>query len=439
MNFVFLIPRIILTSEQAIQERIKELNFQDCKVRISNVDSQASFDNIVIQVIGETSNRSAEPKKFVQTFVLAKQPTGYFVLNDIFRYINEEVEEDQVAEEETPAAPIVEDVEMPAQPTEEASAPLDVEVVDKKLDEVAESKSTVEEPATNGTTEEVPEPAEEEAKVEEVPTPEVAEKEVEAEEVKAAEKPADPAPTPAPGKTAPTQPAAPPKPMSWASRAAAAVGSAVKPVIPALPKTSTPPAQTRAPPPSKPTAAPTSAPVPAAEKNKENAAPGAEWQTAGADHKQKQNRPQSIAGPPEDKGTLGYVRNVIEKVDADELKAALSAHGSLVYFDVNRSKNCAFVEFSTAEGYQAAAAANPHSVSGEQIYVEARRPKAGAYGNNNFVPGRGGMNNRGGRGGFDNRNGGPNGRGGFGGSNRGRGGAAQGPARGGRPSQATNA
>lgn len=167
---------------QAIQERIKKLNFQDCKVRISNVDSQASFENIVIQVIGETSNKAAEPKKFVQTFVLAQQPTGYFVLNDIFRYINEDVEEDQVAEEEAPAAPIVEDVEMPAQPTEEPAAPLDVETVDKKLDEVAESEPAVEAPATNGTSEVPSEPVVEQTKTEEVPTPEVAEKEVEEEE-----------------------------------------------------------------------------------------------------------------------------------------------------------------------------------------------------------------------------------------------------------------
>src|ERR1700712_4127425 len=97
-----------------IQERIRELDFQDCKVRVSNVDSQASFENIVIQVIGETSNKSAELKKFVQTFVLAQQPTGYFVLNDIFRYINEEGDEEPVeAQEETATGPLVEDVEMP--------------------------------------------------------------------------------------------------------------------------------------------------------------------------------------------------------------------------------------------------------------------------------------------------------------------------------------
>jgi hypothetical protein len=37
---------------------------------------------VVIQVIGEIANKGVEPKKFVQTFVLARQPSGYFVLND---------------------------------------------------------------------------------------------------------------------------------------------------------------------------------------------------------------------------------------------------------------------------------------------------------------------------------------------------------------------
>lgn len=61
-------------------------------------------------------------------------------------------------------------------------------------------------------------------------------------------------------------------------------------------------------------------------------------------------------------------------------------------------QNCAFVEFETNEGYNAAVAANPHSIGGEQIYVEERRPRPAAYGGFNA---RGGI--RGGRGGGDGR------------------------------------
>lgn len=90
-------------------------------------------------------------------------------------------------------------------------------------------------------------------------------------------------------------------------------------------------------------------------------------------------------------------------------------------------QNCAFVEFKTPAGYQAAAAANPHVVNGENIVVEPRRPKAGAYGGSNYNAGRGNLHNRGGRGGFDSGRSGSHGsRGSFGGQNRGRGGLTRG-------------
>ncbi|KFY37030.1 hypothetical protein V495_07437, partial [Pseudogymnoascus sp. VKM F-4514 (FW-929)] len=192
----------------AIQERIKSLEFQDCKVRVSNVDSQGSDETIVIQVIGETSNKSAELKKFVQTFVLAQQPTGYFVLNDIFRYINEEAEEEVVeAVNEEVAAPVTEDiadVEMPkAQASvEETKAEVVAEVVDKKLELDAEP-AVLKENQTNGTAPAAAvEAVQETAAAPAAVTPEVVEKELEEEAAKAAETPKDPVPTPAVTKAA---------------------------------------------------------------------------------------------------------------------------------------------------------------------------------------------------------------------------------------------
>ncbi|KAJ3955704.1 hypothetical protein N0V92_007786, partial [Colletotrichum tropicale] len=152
--------------------------------------------------------------------------------------------------------------------------------------------------------------------------------------------------------------------------------------------------------------------------------PSAEWQSVGADSK-RQNRPQSISQAPADNGTLGYVKYVTDKVKAEDLRAALNSHGELTYFDINRQKNCAFVEFATPAGYQAAAAANPHIVNGENIVVEPRRPKATAYGGANYsAGGRGNATGGRGRGGFEgNRSGSQgNARGNFtGGQARGRG------------------
>ena len=231
--------------------------------------------------------------------------------------------------------------------TEEPASALNTEVVDKKLEEALEIKPTVIEPVgTNGNHETTFEAEE---------TPVAApQSEVEAttsdaavnavdEELKEQEVPHEPTPTPSATDipsiakpVTPVQPAAPPKPMSWASRAAAAAGPP-KPVVPVVaPKISTPPVQSRAAPAAKPASA-QAAPVPAAEKAKDTAHPDG-WQTAGSDHAKRQNRPQSISSPPEKEGTMGYVRNVTEKVATEDLRSALSSYGQLIYFDVNRSK-----------------------------------------------------------------------------------------------------
>lgn len=49
-------------------------------------------------MLGEQSNRGGDWRKFSQTFFLAEQPNGYFVLNDICRYLKEEgVDEETTA------------------------------------------------------------------------------------------------------------------------------------------------------------------------------------------------------------------------------------------------------------------------------------------------------------------------------------------------------
>lgn len=414
----------------AIKERIASLDFADCKVRVSNVDSQATDNEmIVVQVIGETSNKTSELKKFVQTFVLARQPGGYYVQNDIFRYIIDELEEVAAAAETTAVeeatAPVVDEVvesveEPKAEVAEEAQVPaIDAETVDKKLEQDPEP-AILKAQETNGDVE-VAETEKEEVP-EKVEEPVVEEKEA-AKEALVPEVPKDPTPTPvvakSPPKPAPVVPATPAKPMSWASRAAAAAVAMPRPVVPAVPAPkAAAPAQARAP--AQATAQATAAATkaePSAVK-KENEAPQSQgWQTAGADTR-RQNRPQSISAQPEDKGTMGYVRNVNATVDEDALRTVLEKFGELTYFDVNRQKNCAFIEYSTPAGYQAAFAANPHKVGAETVHVDPRRPKIpgfpGSFNNN-----RGGMNNRG-RGGFQNRGpGNQNGRGNFGGPARG--------------------
>ncbi|PYI12153.1 hypothetical protein BO78DRAFT_302218 [Aspergillus sclerotiicarbonarius CBS 121057] len=420
----------VAVGQKAINDKIKQLDFQDCKVRVLNVDSQASFDNILISVIGEISNRSEPSRKFVQTFVLAEQPNGYYVLNDIFRYLvdeEEEIEHEEAAPA-APAAPTEEPApEVPAQPEVETApepeeAQVDSEPAATKVDEkLEEAEENVEEPVkesapqTNG------------ADVEETPAeaaPEAAAP-VETEAPKV-EKPATPELTPVPEQKeapVPAKESAPAKfvPKTWANIASKS-GAAV-PVVPAIPvapvkatpaasssQSTTTPAAAAAP-------APASAPAPEAAPSQPPSNDGSGWQTAGHDHKKTQPR----AG--EEQNVLGYIKNVTEKVDAGLLKQTLSRFGKLKHFDVSRQKNCAFVEFGDAAGYAAAVAANPHQIGTEQIIVEERRPRTNAFGGNgSYGAGRGGAGRgRGdrtgsqGRGGFQR-----DGRGGF--APRGRGG-----------------
>lgn len=377
---------------KAISEKIKALDFQDCKVRVLNVDSQSSFTNIVVQVIGEMSNKSEPHHKFVQTFVLAEQPNGYFVLNDIFRYLKDdedEIVDDEPVQPEVPAEepPTPADGQVNAEDhvDEVVASETSIEKVDEKLEEEKAVVDETESTEVNGAL--VPDATEESAAVPESTsvTEETEEKSVEAPAEEQAAEPETSAATSAPTETAsPAAPEAPPAKKTWASMLG---GGGVKaPAVPALP-VATPASQSKS-----------SRPAPAAQASKptsETAAPAPNttsstptsqsngWQTAeGKKGKTGQNKPTEGV-------VLAYIKNVNEKVDARILREVLESFGELKYFDVSRQRNCAFVEFADPSGYAAAVAGNPHTVGTETISVEERRPRPTAYGGagGNFAAG----------------------------------------------------
>lgn len=358
---------------KAIADRIKELNIQDAKVRVTNVDSQESGRDIVAQVIGEMSNKGLPHRKFVQTFILAEQPNGYYVLNDIFRYISGDDEEDEAETEpsveaspksEPLASTITNDTSMQEK---------DVEILDAKLEETLAGPEVLpsviaavekEEPAKSESlqaekdvTEEVKPSA---------PSPEEAIQAIEREEEQekvVEEKPKDPEPTPVsaspikaaaatlvadsvPKSTTPPKPAAP---KTWAS-----IATSGKTATAASAAAATGP-QTSKQTPSQPRAASKSFPPNATDVTVNAAAaitttgltddaqvppsPGG-WQTAGPDNTRKQHRqqPSSLGGQIDT--ASAYIKNVTDKVDASILKQALGKFGKLAYFDVSRAKVC---------------------------------------------------------------------------------------------------
>ncbi|XP_065058218.1 ras GTPase-activating protein-binding protein 1-like isoform X2 [Rhopilema esculentum] len=123
-----------VVGQEAIHNKIMDLNFRDCYSKIKSVDSQrTSNDGVVVQVAGELSNRGMPMRKFTQTFVLeAEAPQRFYVFNDIFRYQDDEIEyEEQTDEnavdycsaddEETKDEVVTSVFEQPALPSETAS------------------------------------------------------------------------------------------------------------------------------------------------------------------------------------------------------------------------------------------------------------------------------------------------------------------------------
>lgn len=324
------------------------MDIQDCKVRVLNVDSQASFHNIVVQVIGEMSNRSEPHHKFVQTFVLAEQPNGYFVLNDIFRYLNndeDEIVEDEPAEEEVPqeehASPIVPAAEPEIEKaTETIDNDAAIEKVDTELEDVAKEQD--DEPLTNG----AESPVVEETHTEEPTTTELIEEPTEEPVEPVAEKPVEPEPTRAPNSPkaqspapAPAADAAAPVRKTWASM----VGTKA-PAVPVVPIAApAAPSQPKTQKVSQPAQQPTTQAIPTEPAAESESSPQSNgWQMA--DHGKKQKGAQAVTATAGN--TLAYIKNVTEKVDAFLLKETLEKFGKLKYYDVARPRVSCFATCS---------------------------------------------------------------------------------------------
>ncbi|KAL3633298.1 hypothetical protein CASFOL_022825 [Castilleja foliolosa] len=77
------------TTMQDIDAKIVALNYGDFKAEIKSVDAQESFNGGVdVLVTGYLTEKDHTVRTFAQSFFLAPQDKGYFVLNDIFRYVD---------------------------------------------------------------------------------------------------------------------------------------------------------------------------------------------------------------------------------------------------------------------------------------------------------------------------------------------------------------
>lgn len=90
--------------KQDINSMILSLDYNNCHLQILSADYQFSLNGgVIILVTGHLTGKDNVQRKFTQTFFLAPQDTGFFVLNDIFKYVDGVVE-NIVVDQSTPEA-----------------------------------------------------------------------------------------------------------------------------------------------------------------------------------------------------------------------------------------------------------------------------------------------------------------------------------------------
>lgn len=97
---------------QGINKLILSLDYKNCVIEILTVDAQESFkDGVILLVTGFFTGKDHIRRKFTQSFFLVPQHNSkYFVLNDIFRYVDGEAsvnEEFVDVNDEATTSPVV--------------------------------------------------------------------------------------------------------------------------------------------------------------------------------------------------------------------------------------------------------------------------------------------------------------------------------------------
>ncbi|KAL7094641.1 hypothetical protein ACP275_11G116700 [Erythranthe tilingii] len=79
-----------VTTMDSINDTICSLDYKNYKAVIKTADAQDSFnEGVIVLVTGCLTGKDNMQTKFAQTFFLAPQDKGYYVLNDVFRYVDE--------------------------------------------------------------------------------------------------------------------------------------------------------------------------------------------------------------------------------------------------------------------------------------------------------------------------------------------------------------
>ncbi|MED6180497.1 hypothetical protein PIB30_011014 [Stylosanthes scabra] len=80
----------LVTTIEDINKKILSLDYTSFRVEILSADAQPSYkEGVMVVVTGCLTGSDNLKRKFTQSFFLAPQDKGYYVLNDVFRYVDE--------------------------------------------------------------------------------------------------------------------------------------------------------------------------------------------------------------------------------------------------------------------------------------------------------------------------------------------------------------
>lgn len=315
----------ICSTLDSIHSRLVEMNYQGARIVVESIDAQPSMNGgIFVQTTGNMRMKTGGFRNFVQSFFLAEQPNGYFVLNDVLRFKENSQSNSKAAQSQEIKSAGKVQTQQQKQPEVETPAP-----------KVEEAKPVPPKP-----------------EVKETPKP-LIEKAVQKPNTKSAPSNNN---THQP-KAAAIEPEATANPGSWASLAAGRADLWKDGVV-------------------APTKAPVVVNVPTEKSNQQTKTFTSSAKTReGAKPRQTRDTQKTPFVPKvtQDYSRSVFIRNLGTDINADELRQVLEAVGKITSFDVNVVKSQAFVEYETAE-LASLAISSKITFRGSLIQIDARRP-----------------------------------------------------------------
>lgn len=339
----------ISVGSEAIQTAVNKNSFLGSRFIIGSIDCHPSQNGgILVNVLGQIQKRgqAGSARHFMQTFFLAEQPSGYFILNDNMRFLERPEATTPAPVSVTSAASVAENV-----------APLPVASDEPKVTE-ASIQEDVKQPSTTETTS-VPPSTTTDSTATTAPATKV-------KKVTTASKQKSTSSSVSPPPSAPVEAEiVPSSPSSWAQLAAVQQNKWASGVV-SMNKGTSIQSEEKQSVPSK--SASSSSNI--RKKNFESS-----QSTSNQSVNPRRSNDSSIKSPklPFVPEASLYITGITENLKADTIRAEFAALGALAHFDVKYNSNAAFVEYVDPAIAKILLEEGGIVINGVRLNVEKRR------------------------------------------------------------------